>query len=110
MPEPSSTQKREVPEEALQAVHATEASRLADRLSAITYCTDETAAGLLDEKVRAHRTVNAEEIPGLPEGTVLRCRNGNIIYMRSSGRYGATGVGRPVAFPATVLLEAGDDL
>lgn len=107
MPEPSSTQKREDTE---QAVHATEASRLADRLSAITYCTDDIASGLLPEKVRAHRTISADDYPGLPEGTVFRCANGNICLVREPGRVTIMGVGKSVAFPATVLLEAGDDL
>lgn len=110
MPEPSSTQERQDPEESLHAVHATEATRLADQLSAITYCTDETAAGLLAEKVRAHRTINAADLPGLPEGTVFRCANGNVSLVRAPGRMDTMGEGKPVAFPVTILVEAGDDL
>lgn len=110
MPEPASTTKRPDPEEILQAVHDAEASRLADRLSSITYCTDETAAGLLEDKVRAHRTINAEDFPGLPEGTVFRCANGNVVLVRAPGRSDILGNGKAVAFPATVLVEAGDDL
>jgi hypothetical protein len=111
MPEPSSTPTR--PDD-LQAVHEAEASRLADRLSTTFYCTDAVAEALLVEgKIRAHRTISAEDLLGLREGSVLRCANGYIHMVRYGGHLESLTLGQgPVApaFPATVLMEAGDDL
>lgn len=113
MPEPSSTPAHLDPEEALQKVHDAEATRLADRLSSTYYCADDIAAGFLADKVRAHRTIDAEDLPGLPEGAVFRCSNGYIHMVRYGGHLESLTLGQgPVApaFPATVLVEAGDDL
>lgn len=113
MPEPSSTPAHQDAAQALQEVHDAEASRLADRLSSTFYCTDQMAAGLLADKVRAHRTIDAEDLPGLPEGTVFRDSRGYIHEVGDNGDLetlsGGAGWIHP-AFPATVLVEAGDDL
>jgi hypothetical protein len=71
------------------------------------------AAGLLADKVRAHRTIDAEDLPSLQEGTVFSCSNGYIHMVRYGGHLESLTLGQgPVApaFPATVLVEAGDDL
>jgi hypothetical protein len=113
MPEPSSTPAHLDPEEALRKVHDAEASRLADALSNTYHCTDLMAAEFIERKVRAHRTIDAEDLPGLPEGTVFSCSHGYIHMVREDGKLDSLTLGQgPLApaFPATVLQEAGDDL
>lgn len=117
MPEPSSTQAHQYPDPAILAVHNAEAERLAKELGDAEIERSESlvdgAIVLVERKVRAHRTIHAEDLPGLPEGTVFSCSNGYIHMVREDGKLDSLTLGQgPVApaFPATVLVEAGDDL